>query len=990
LFPLNCDACEQGSPCDAYSVRGILVVVGCSEAGVTCLVPANTTGAISLAGMRSAAHSPFSRLKKSYRIRSASNVIIIVLCALLPITGRAQTGISRPPKGLIVVSTTRLPLTFEPNHGQTDRRVKYLSHGNGYQLFLADYGALLALSPAHKRMQAEQTSAAVTQAPDETSIVRLQLKGARTAAISAESMLPGVVNYITGDDRVKWRAGLETYARVRYSGVYPGVDLIYYGSEGQLEYDFVVAPAADTKQIRMSLAGIAGMHLDDQNNLIMALPDRTIAFREPFAYQEIKGRRRPINAKFRIVDSNTIGFALGEYDVSIPLVIDPVLAYSTYLGGSFFDAPQSLAVDQAGDAYVTGVADSCDFPTTSGSYDPVLPNCSYVSQGTIFVAKLNPEGTGLIYSTFVTGTGPPPSASFAHAIAVDASGNAYVAGQSAGGLPVTPGAYQSINNAAANHGINGFILKLNAAGTGLMYSTYLGGSYGADAVYAIAIDPAGNAYVAGTALSSDFPTTTGAFQTIDATPGKPYSFVSKLNATGTALIYSTYLVGNGTVSQFGVPVGQANGIAIDSSGNAYIVGGTADAGFPVTPGAFQTNYSTNVSDLALFRNTGYVTELDPAGAHQIYSSYLGGDYLSQAQAVAVDSSGNAYVTGWTTGGNVTTSGAFQTVAPGLDAYVVKINPLGSALTYATYLGGSCQTGAGQDAGDAGFAITIDASLDAYVAGQTCSMDFPVTTNAIQTTLAAGDTNYSAFLSELNPTGSELLFSTYIGGSYTGDWATGIGLDGQQNVYIAGLTHSFSFPTTAGAFQTQNNASDQGTGFVSKFTIPPGGQILTHDFALSLSPSSATISKGQSTTTVVTVTPSNGFYESISFNCSGVPNWATCNFSVPFVIPGTSTMTTTLTVSTNATTSAATVPGLLLLPLVPSVVVISLFGKRQSKTLKFFAFGIVLGTLLVNGCGGGNNSGGDGGGAQNPNSFAVTVTGSATSTKHVATFAVTAS
>lgn len=908
----------------------------------------------------------------------------MVLCLLLP--AQAHTRIYRQLKGPTVVSASRLQLSFEPNRGQTDRRVKYLSRGNGYELFLADSEALLALSPAHKRMRAEQTRTAATQAPDETSIIRMQLKGARPAPISGESMLPGVVNYIPGDDRVKWRTGLETYARVRYTGVYPGVDLIYYGNEGQLEYDFVVAPAVDTKQIRISFAGITGMHLDDQNNLIMSLPNRTIAFRKLFAYQEINGRRHPVKANFRIVENNTIGFALGEYDVSAPLVIDPVLAYSTYLGGSFFDAPQALAVDQAGDAYVTGVADSCDFPTTSGSYDPVLPNCSYVAEGTIFIAKFNPRGTALIYSTFVTGSGPPPSASFAHAIAVDAAGNAYVAGQSGGGLPVTPGAYQPVNNAAANQGINGFILKLNATGTGLVYSTYLGGSYGADAVYAIAIDPAGDAYVAGTALSSDFPTTTGAFQTIDATPGEPYSFVSKLNATGTALTYSTYLVGNGTVSQFGVPMGRANGIAVDSLGNAYVVGLTADQGFPVTPGAFQTNYSTNSSDLALFRYTGYVTKLDPTGAHEVYSTYLGGDYLSQAQAVAVNSSGNAYVTGWTTGGNVTTSGAFQTVAPGLDAYVVKINPSGSALTYATYLGGSCQSGAGQDAGDAGFAIMIDAALDAYVAGQTCSMDFPVTTNAIQTTLAGGDTNYSAFLSELNPTGSELLFSTYIGGSYTGDWATGIGLDGQQNAYIAGLTHSFSFPTTAGAFQTQNNASDQGTGFVSKFTIPSGGQLLTHDFTLSLSPSSATISKGQSASTVVTVTPSNGFYESISFNCSGVPNWATCSFSVPFVTPGTSATTTTLTVSTDVTTSIATAPRLLLVPLVPSMVLFSLLGKRQRKTLKFLVFGIILGTFLVNGCGGSSSGGGD---AQNPNSFTVTVTGSAPSTQHVVTFAVTA-
>ncbi len=698
---------------------------------------------------------------------------------------------------------------------------------------------------------------------------------------------------------------------------------------------------------------------------------------------KIDGIRRPVEGRFRLAANNTVAFTLGKYDHSKALVIDPVLAYSTYLGGNFFDVVQALAVDQSGDAYVTGSADSCDFPTTLGSYEPVLPNCS-VSLGAIFVAKLNSQGTGLVYSTFVT-TSNATTSGYGWAIAVDSSGNAYVAGQSGGGLPVTPGAYQPVDNAASNGGINGFIFKLNPSGTGLLYSTYLGGSYGADAIYAIAIDSGGEAYVAGTALSSDFPTTTGAFQTIDTTPGDPYSFVSKLNATGSALVYSTYLVGNGNVSGFGAPMGQANGIAVDSSGNAYVAGSTADTSFPVTPGAFQTNYSTNPSNLGLFRFTGYITKLDSSGAHEVYSSYLGGDYTSEARAVAVDSSGNAYVTGWTAGDDLTTPGAFQTHAAGLDAYVVKVNPSGSALTYATYLGGSCLS-APQLAGDTGHAITIDATGDAYIAGKTCSKDFPVTTNAIQTTLTGANANYSAFLSELNPTGTKLLFSTYIGGSYTGDWATGIGLDGLQNAYIAGLTHSFSFPTTTAAFQTQNNASDQGTGFVSKFTIPSGGQLLTHDFALSLSASSASISKGQSTSTIVTITPANGFYESISFSCSGVPSWADCSFSVASVTPGASAMTTTLTISTFAATSAATTPMSTTLSVISSMTLLCLLRGRQRKAPKALALGIVLGAFLVNGCGGGGASGAGAGGR---NSFTVIVSGAAPSTQHMTTFTVTA-
>jgi hypothetical protein len=552
-------------------------------------------------------------------------------------------------------------------------------------------------------------------------------------------------------------------------------------------------------------------------------------------------------------------------------------------------------------------------------------------------------------------------------------------------LPITPGAYQPVNNAAANQGINGFVFKLNSSGNALLYSTYLGGSYGADAVYALAVDSVGNAYVAGTALSTDFPTTTGAFQTLDTTAGNPYTFVSKLNATGSALVYSTYLLGNGTINPYSAPMGHANGIAVDSAGSAYVVGTTADETFPVTQGAFQPNYSPNSSNLAIFRFTGYVTKLDPTGAHEVYSSYLGGIYVSEARAVAVDSSGSAYVTGWTTGGNITTPGAFQTGAHGDNAYIVKVNPTGSALTYATYLGGSCLTG-GIIPGDAGFAIAIDGSGDAFIAGQTCSLDLPVTSNAIQTTLAGSSATDSAFLSELNPSGSQLLFSTYIGGSYGGDHANAVGLDGQRNVYIAGLTHSASFPSTTGAFQPQNNASDQGTGFVSKFTVPSGGQLLTHDFALSLSASSASISKGQSTSTTITITPSNGFYEWISFDCSGIPNWASCNFSNLMVRPGTGGATTTLTVSTYSNTRMAVAPTFAVLPFISSSAVFCLFGKRQRRSLKLLLLGALLGAFLVTGCGRGTNSGG---GSNNANLFTVKITASAMSKQHVATFAVSA-
>ncbi|MGA9307695.1 MAG: SBBP repeat-containing protein [Candidatus Sulfotelmatobacter sp.] len=548
----------------------------------------------------------------------------------------------------------------------------------------------------------------------------MRLTGAKSTAIRGENMLPGMVNYITGSDPRRWRTGVETYGRVRYDGVYPGIDLVFYGNQGRLEFDFLVAPRANVNHIRIALSGISGLQLDAGKDLVLRLGNREVTLHRPVAYQEIDGVRRSVDADFRIGADNSISFALGKYDASRKLVIDPILTYSTYLGGDFFDAVRALAVDQSGNAYVVGVADSCDFPTTQGTYEPVLPDCTSDSQGVIFVTKVNPQGTGLVYSTFVT-NGDLIASNSAQAIALDESGNVYVAGQSGAGLPVTSGVFQSVNRAAANGGSNGFVFKLNPTGSTLLYSSYIGGSFGGDSVSAIAIDADGEAYLAGTAMSTDFPTTTGAFQTVDATPGEPVSFVSKVNASGSALLYSTYLAGNGVINAGSAPTSQANGIAVDSARNAYVVGTAADEGFPVTPGAFQTSYSTDPSNLGAFRFTGYVTKLNATGAQEVYSSFLGGSYTSGAEAVVVDSSGNAYVTGWTAGGDITTPGAFQTVAPGFDAYVVKINPSGSALTYATYLGGSIDIGS-FGPGDVGFAIAVDSSGDAYIAGQAVSPD----------------------------------------------------------------------------------------------------------------------------------------------------------------------------------------------------------------------------------------------------------------------------
>jgi hypothetical protein len=917
----------------------------------------------------------------------------------------AQSSDRAMPYLKVPSSVASLPLSFEPNRGQTDRRVKFLSRGNGYQLFITSREAALAFTRGNKhlsalgtdtmardrqkfRMVPPQLSATSADGSQEATIIGMRLDGAsESAVIQGESKLPGTVSYILGSDAANSHTGLETYARVRYVSVYPGVDLVYHGEQGRLEYDFIVAPGAAAKRIRLRFSGINALNVDSAGNLLLNSNDGSLVFRKPVVYQEVGGTRRPVIGSFHLLAKDTVGFSLGKYDASKALVIDPVLAYSTYFGGSTFEAIQALAVDQSGSVYLTGVSDSCDFPTTPGSFEPALPFCLSGSQGVIFVSKLNPQGTGLVYSTFITDGSHTSATGTGSAIAVDASGNAYVAGQAGIGFPVTPGAFQQVNNAGSNGGINAIVFKLNPTGTALVYSTYLGGSFGDDAAFAITIDASGNAYVAGQAVSSDFPSTPGAFQTTDLTPGEPYSFVAKLNATGSALDYSTYLMGDGTFNGGSAPLGQADGIAVDSGGNAYVVGGTSDEHFPVTAGSFQTAFSTDPSNLAAFRSTGYITKFDPTGAHQLYSSYLGGAFTSQAEAIAVDSAGNAFVTGWTVGGNVTTQGAFQTTSLGLDAYVVKVNPSGSALTYSTYLGGSC-TDAAELVGDEGRAIALDAAGNAYIAGQTCSQDFPSTSNAIQNTLAG--TNFNAFLSVLNSTGTDLLFSTYIGGSISeGDWANGIGLDGTGNAYIAGLTHATDFPTTTGAFQLTNNASDLGTGFISKFTVPQGGTVLVHDFALTTNPSSATIARGQSASTTITLTPTNGFYEQVTFSCSGLPSWASCNFSPIIDTPGTTTSTITLTVSTIALASNRGEKPFPVTPIATAAGLLGLLGlRRRVKVIRAVSLALFLGVVL-SGCssgGGGSNGGGIG---PQTNTFTATITGTAQSTNHTTAFTVTA-
>jgi hypothetical protein len=741
----------------------------------------------------------------------------------------------------------KLPLSFEANQGQVDSQVRFTSRGDGYSLFLTDKEAVLSLSRKSGQRASEilplKPKEGLNGAPGEsrakdvfkTDVVRMQLAGASAGLkVEGQEKLPGVANYFIGRDPAKWHADVPTYSKVKYAGVYPGVDLIYYGNQRQLEYDFVVAPGADPKQVKLHFAGAERLKLNADGDLMVIAKDGEIAFHKPVVYQvkagqleagqqgsELAGQRELVEGKFQLLAENTVGFTLGGYDKSRAVIIDPTLAYSTYLGGTGAegDGATAIAVDGAGSAYVTGYAHSVDFPVTADAFQKTNHNEPQLDEGTnAFITKLNPSGTALIYSTYLGGSGDATfgASDEGTSIAVDQAGNAYLAGETnSKDFPVTSDAFQPVPPSKAYPFYSSaFVTKLNPSGTALVYSTYLGGKGGGDVANGIAIDAAGNAYVTGHA-SSDFPVTPGAFQ---STYGG--AFVSKFNASGTALIYSTYLGGHTPTYLGGVVEDVAYGIAVDASGNAYVTGSTFDSDFPVTAGVVQPTYSGSGGPDA------FVTKLNPAGTALVYSTYLGGNAQpsdgQSATGIAVDGSGNAYVAGYSSTFDFpTTKDAFQrtnhsTIGGFPNGFLTKLNPAGTEFVYSTYLGGSNLEFGDPGPGAVYFfdqinGVAVNSSGNAFVTGAVSSTDFPVTPDAFQPTSLGLN---GAFLTEFNTSGTGLVYSTYLGDGeafYTGGYAIAVALSG--DAYLAGNTASSLFPVTPGAFQTKISGE---IAFISKY------------------------------------------------------------------------------------------------------------------------------------------------------------------------------
>jgi hypothetical protein len=750
----------------------------------------------------------------------------------------------------------RLPLSFEENVGQTAQEVRYVSNGNGYELFLTPQEAVMALrtpepydlSPLH-RFRTIQAIHAAARARALTAI-RMRFEGANPAPqINATERLTKKTNYFIGSDPKKWHGDVASYGKVKYSGLYPGVDLVFYGDHGKLEYDFVVAPRADPRAIQLKLQGARKLRLNARGDVVLSVPGGELVLQKPVVYQMAKGERHEIAGGYVLAKGHVVTFSVPDYDRSEPLILDPVLNYSTYLGGSLgtstvppgtgIDSALGIAVDAAGNAYVAGTTFSTNFPTTAANAENAGPLASNPN-GAVFVTEMNPAGTAEIYSTYLAGS----NGELATAIALDSTDKIYVTGQAfSSDFPTTTNALkQGLNPGDTALGTS-FISKIDPTLSGtasLVYSSYIGGTSG-DFANGIAVGAGGNAYVVGITFSSpgagltQFPVTAGAFQsTLNTVNGNAFlTRIDTAQSGAASLIYSTYLGGAGANEAAQLGFGDDGfGVAVDSSSNAYIAGVTSSTDFPTTPNAFRTTVPTNNT-----KGTAFVARIDTTksgAASLIYSTYLGGEALDEGFGIGLgpNSPNNvplAYVTGLTQSLAFPTipAGAFQknnpaTAAGNSSAFVSLLDTgaTGSAsLTYSTYLGGSVNA--------TGFGIRADTQGNAYVAGGTASPDFPLTAGAFEAKLPAGAAGVG-FLSKLNPGGkgaADLVYSTFFGGSGSSSgsdqvFAVAIDASSPPNAYITGETFSTtSFPIfPAGAFQTALGGTSD--AFIAKLTLIP--------------------------------------------------------------------------------------------------------------------------------------------------------------------------
>ncbi|MGB9123773.1 MAG: SBBP repeat-containing protein [Candidatus Angelobacter sp.] len=689
----------------------------------------------------------------------------------------------------VETSFGNLPLAFEPNRGQTDSRVKFLSHAGHHTLWLTKDEAVLAVgrrSRAHQSNQGgkEKSLQANESAP---TVLRMKFVGANAnPRVAGEARQQGTVNYLMGTPE-KRRTKIPVYSRVRYSSLYPGIDLVFYGNNRELEYDLVVSPGSDPEQIKLGISGAENLRIDEDGNLVLKIAAGDVIQQKPKIYQRKGANLVAVAGDYVINSKDEVGFRLGSYDRKAAVVIDPVLRYASYLtgGGDEDDGATGIAVDSSNRVVVAGWTASTEFPAGTGVEHSGLA---------AFVIKLDFTGSKLVFAAFVEG-----SVFFDNVpLALDAADNIYIAGSTNGNtfgddtFKPTPGAFQGTFGGKTD----AWVAKLNSSGTSLVYATFLGGS-GDERIGGIAVDSSGNAYVTGTTTSKNFPVSAGVFQhdcklKSDGTCAS--AFVTKLNALGTRVLYSSYLGGHGTQS--------GEGIALNPLGNAFVVGQTDAKDFPTTAGSAQP--------VPAGAEDAFVVQVSSSGSHLNYSTFLGGAGADGGHAIALDSFGNAFVAGRTQSANFPVKNAFQPGCSGGCVFVSKLNTSGR-LVYSTFLG----SGAGPDFGTptGGMGIAVTPAGEAYVTGEP-GPNFPITQNAFQRVQGpqglGNGPGGSIFITKFSSTG-QLIYSSYFGGGLN---SPRVALDPSTNAYLTGLV-SFGglIPATPGAFQEQRGAEED--AFVAK-------------------------------------------------------------------------------------------------------------------------------------------------------------------------------
>jgi hypothetical protein len=735
----------------------------------------------------------FVSIYRNY-VLAAGGVACLAVLAVFCVGGptQAKAGVmANLDQGSARQQFARLPIMFERNDGQTDAAVKFIARGAGYGLFLTPTEAVFSLRPAASPEGVETlgTGAESKSGKQALTVLRMSLHGAdRRPIIEGRDLQEGKSHYFQGSDTGQWRNDVPQYAKVQYEDVYPGVDLVYYGNQHQLEYDFVVAPGSDPKQVAIDFSGMQSLHLNDRGDLVLETESGDITQHRPIIYQTIAGERRSVEGRYRLLAHNRVGFEIGRYDARETLVIDPVLAYSSYLGGSGADVAASMAIDEAGNVYVAGNTVSIDFPSSGG-----VQTSHRGGDSDAFIAKFNAHQDKLIYATYLGGNGDDP----AIALAVGTDGSAYVTGHTTSTDFPIKSALRSTH--AADAGLqDGFVTKLNASGGSIVYSTYLGGS-GSDYAMAIALGADGSTYVAGSTDSSNFPIASALQPTLKGTDG----FISKLSPAGTALAFSTYIGGTDFDS--------IHGIALDASGNVYVTGWTQSLDFP-TKWAEQP-YSGGGSD-------AFMAKIGSAGSSLLYGSYLGGSGNDMAYDIAVGSASYVYIGGRTralagASNNFPVRNAAQPVSGGGgDGFVSLFDSTrtNGSLVFSTYLGGSGDEEVKE--------LALFSAGSVFATGFTSSTNFPVA-SAVQASSGGG---IDAFVSRYAGSGA-MLWSTYLGGAGD-DYGYAIATYGSGNIYVAGHTTSTNLPTV---MPLRAAAAGGGDAFLVRLGVRGYASYNAHDF-----------------------------------------------------------------------------------------------------------------------------------------------------------------